>query len=483
MNHASIAVLATVGVLASLPVSAADADLKALREEIAQMKNAYEQRINALEKRLVDTERQAAAAGSKAETAASQARVAREAGRQPAAASAFNPEISLVLSGMYNTTSQDPRQDPTGAAGRERRIQGLLPAGGELNPEARAWNLGESELAIAANIDPHLRGTFLAAISPANEIGVEEAHIQTIGLGNGVGIKAGRFFSGIGYANEQHPHMWDFSNAALPYEAFFGPQLGYDGIQFKWVAPTDLFLELGAEFGRARGFPANDGERNKNGLMSGSLFAHVGGDVGVANSWRAGASFFASKPRDRTFDDADSTGTTVTNSFSGTSNTTVLDFVWKWAPEGSAKERGFTFQSEWFRRKESGDLNYNTTSAAGAFLAGPATDTFRSSQSGFYAQGVWQFRPHWRAGYRYDQLSAANMSVGLVDNGTLVAADLPLLQSFKPKRHTAMVDYSPSEFARIRFQVARDQTRPGITDNQVWVHYIMSMGAHGGHKY
>jgi hypothetical protein len=157
----------------------------------------------------------------------------------------------------------------------------------------------------------------------------------------------------------------------------------------------------------------------------------------------------------------------------------VLDFVWKWAPEGSAKERGFTFQSEWFRRKESGDLSYDTTAAS----LGTATDTFRSRQSGFYAQGVWQFRPHWRAGYRYDQLSAANMSVGLVDNGTLVAADLPLLQSFKPKRHTAMVDYSPSEFSRIRFQVARDQTRPGVADNQVWVHYIMSMGAHGGHKY
>ena len=46
-----------------------------------------------------------------------------------------------------------------------------------------------------------------------------------------------------------------------------------------------------------------------------------------------------------------------------------------------------------------------------------------------------------------------------------------------------MVDYSPSEFSRIRFQVSRDQTRPGITDNQVWVHYIMSMGAHGAHKY
>lgn len=484
MSRTSLIMLAASGVLASLPAAAADTDLKALREEIAQMRQAYEQRINALEKRLVDTEKQAVVARSTAETAANQAQVARAAGRQPVAASAFNPEISMILSGMYNNTSRDPRQDSTGAAGRERRIQGLLPAGGEFNPEARAWNLGESELAISANIDPHFRGTFLAAISPANEIGVEEANIRTLGLGNGLGIKAGRFFSGIGYANEQHPHLWDFSNAALPYEAFFGPQLGYDGVQLKWLAPADLFLELGAEFGRARSFPANDGERNKNGLMSGSLFAHVGGDVGVSSSWRAGASFFASKPRDRSYDDIDTTNTSpsglVTNSFSGKSNTTVLDFVWKWAPEGNAKSRGFTFQSEWFRRHESGDLTYDTTAAS---LVGTATDSFRSTQTGLYAQGVWQIMPRWRTGYRYDQLSAATMSVGLVDNATLTAADLPLLQSFKPKRHTAMVDFSPSEFSRIRFQVARNQTRPAVNDNQVWVHYIMSLGAHGAHKF
>ncbi|MDZ4255301.1 MAG: TonB-dependent receptor [Sulfuritalea sp.] len=481
MDRLSISVLAACGVLASFPAAAADAELQALREEIAQIRKSYEQRIDALEQRLVDTEKQAAAQGARstAETAAGQAQVARDASRQPAAASAFNPEISMVLAGMYNNTSQDPRQDPTGAAGRERRIQGLVPAGGELNPEARAWNLGESELALSANIDPHFRGTFLAAISPANEIGVEEAHIQTLGLGNGFGIKAGRFFSGVGYANEQHPHLWDFSDAALPYQAFFGHQLAYDGVQLKWLAPTDLFLELGAEFGRARGFPANDGERNKNGLMSGSVFAHVGGDLGVANSWRGGASFFASTPRERTYDDVDSTNTTVTNSFSGKSNTAVLDFVWKWSPEGNARDGGFKFQSEWFRRREAGELTYDTAAAS----LGTAADSFRSAQTGFYAQGVWQFMPQWRAGYRYDQLSAANLAVGLVDSATLAAADLPLLQSFKPQRHTAMVDFSPSEFSRIRFQVARDQSRPGINDNQVWVHYIMSLGAHGAHKF
>ena len=471
MNRLSISVLAACGVLANHSAAAADADLQALREEIAQMKKSYEQRIDALEKRLVDTEKQAA----------NSVQVAREASRQPASASAFNPEISLILSGMYNSTARDPRQDPTGVAGRERRIQGLLPSGGEFNPEARAWNLGESELAISANIDPHFRGTFLAAISPANEISVEEAHIRTLGLDNGLGIKAGRFFSGIGYANEQHPHAWDFSDAALPYQAFFGPQLGYDGVQVKWVAPTELFLELGAEFGRARSFPANDVERNKNGLMSGSLFAHVGGDVGVANSWRAGASYFASKPRGRTYDDVDSGNTLVTNSFSGRSNTTVLDFVWKWAPEGNATERNFKFQGEWFRRHESGSLTYDIdgVGAPGA----PLTDSFSSTQTGFYAQGVWQFMRDWRVGYRYDRLASADTSVGLVDRGALAAADLPILRGYTPQRSTAMMDWSPSEFSRIRLQFARDQTRPGVTDDQVWVHYIMSLGAHGAHKF
>ncbi len=484
MNHASIAVLAAFGLLASLPAVAADADLKALREEIAQMKKSYEQRIDALEKRLVDTEKQAIAVRSTAETAASQAQAAQAtsmASRQPAAANAFNPEISVILSGMYNNTSQDPRHDPTGVAGRERRIQGLLPSGGEFNPEARAWNLGESELSISANIDPHFRGTFTAAISPANEIGVEEAYIQTLGLDNGIGIKAGRFFSGIGYVNEQHAHTWDFSDASLPYQAFFGPQLGYDGVQLKWVAPTELFLELGAEFGRALSFPANDGERNKNGLLSGSVFAHVGGDIGVANSWRAGASYFATKPHHRTYDDVDGSNTLVTNSFSGKSNTTVLDFVWKWAPEGNATERNFKFQSEWFRRHESGDLTYDVDGVGAP--GGPLTDGFRSTQTGFYAQGVWQFMPAWRLGYRYDQLASADASVGLIDRGTLAAADLPILRDYTPKRSTAMVDWSPSEFSRIRLQYARDQTRPGVTDDQVWVHYIMSLGAHGAHKF
>ena len=46
-----------------------------------------------------------------------------------------------------------------------------------------------------------------------------------------------------------------------------------------------------------------------------------------------------------------------------------------------------------------------------------------------------------------------------------------------------MLDFSPSEFSRVRLQVARDQAREGVTDNQLFLQYQMSLGAHGAHGY
>jgi hypothetical protein len=46
-----------------------------------------------------------------------------------------------------------------------------------------------------------------------------------------------------------------------------------------------------------------------------------------------------------------------------------------------------------------------------------------------------------------------------------------------------MIDWSPSEFSRIRLQFARDYSRADATDNQVFLQYIASLGAHGAHKF
>lgn len=456
----------TVPAFVSTPAAAAtDTDLVEIRQQLKLMKDAYEQRIAALEAKLAQTESTARRAGEDAARAQADATAAAQ---RPASASSFNPEISLVLSGNYTRLSQSPSL---------RRIQGFVPAGGEAMPETRSFNLGESELGISANIDPLFRGNLRLSVAGDNTVGVEEATVETLALGAGANLKAGRFLSGIGYQNQQHAHTWDFSDAPLAYQAFFGGTLGMDGVQARWLAPTPFYLELGAEAARARSFPANDEDRDKNGLMSGAVFAHAGGDVGISNSWRAGVSYFGTSPSERSFDDPLVSG--LKNHISANSRTWVLDGVWKWAPGGDASERYVKLQGEYFRRSENGALTYDTDNA----LLGTQRGDYRSRQSGFYAQAVWQFMPRWRVGYRYDRLDSGTMALGLVDSGALTLASLPLLAAYNPHRNTLMADWSPSEFSRIRLQFARDASRPDATDNQVWLQYVMSLGAHGAHNF
>ena len=46
-----------------------------------------------------------------------------------------------------------------------------------------------------------------------------------------------------------------------------------------------------------------------------------------------------------------------------------------------------------------------------------------------------------------------------------------------------MIDWSPSEFSRLRLQYARNDIRPDVTDNEWFLQYILTLGAHGAHKF
>jgi hypothetical protein len=461
---------------APLGAHAADsAELAQIREQIKQMKESYEARIQALEKRLQQAESTVGNALDKAGKAEEKAiqTAAAPAASSSASASAFNPEVSLILSGTYANLSQDPAN---------YRIAGFLPNGGEIGPGQRGFGLGESELVVAANIDPYWRGQFTLAVTPEDAVAMEEAFVQSLGLGNGFTLKAGRFYSGIGYLNEQHAHTWDFADAPLAYQAFFGGQFKDDGVQLKWLAPTDLFVELGAEVGRGSNFPASN--RARNGFGSATLFAHLGGDVGASHSWRAGLSLLRTSPQGRAYDDIDSTGVGVTNSFNGNSRLEIADLVWKWAPNGNPVYTNFKLQGEYFRRTEDGTLACDDADpATPSNCTGGLSDSYRSSQSGYYVQGVYQFMPRWRVGLRTERLDSGAASIGLINNGALVATDLPAFAAYKPSKNSLMFDYSPSEFSRFRLQFAQDKSRPEATDNQMFLQYQMSLGAHGAHKY
>jgi hypothetical protein len=378
------------------------------------------------------------------------------------AQSKFNPDISLILQGTAASSSQDPDK---------YQITGFAPSGGEVAPAPRGFSLSETELIIGANVDAYFRAQFTAALTPDNQVEIEEAFFQTLGLGEGFSVKGGRFLSGIGYLNDIHQHAWDFQDAPLVYKAFLGGRFNEDGVQARWVAPTDLFIELGAEAGSGRSFPASDA--GSKGAPAGSVFGHVGGDLGPSTAWRAGLSYLQVDAKDRAFDEVDSLGNPVAQAFTGKSRLWIADFVLKWSPGGNAASTNFKLQGEYFRRREDGELSVDTLSGA-----------YSSNQSGWYLQGVYQFMPRWRAGYRYDRLNHGTVDNGIVDSGAASAADFPLLMTdYNPTRQTVMVDFSPSEFSRFRLQLASDKSQQGVTDNQVLLQYILSLGAHGAHKF
>lgn len=412
--------------------AAVDDELRTLREQVQQM-----------EKRLQKTESDAAAS-SPAKT-----------GRPASGENAFNPAISLILSGTYASFDKDPGVPVTGFA---------------LSPNdhgySRSFNLGESELGISANIDPQFRGVATFALEAGGGLGVENAYVQSSALGHGFNLKMGRFFSGLGYLNELHAHSWDFVDQPLVYRILWDNQTGEDGLQLKWLAASDTFIELGAELGRGRGYPGTD-RQDYNGAGSVAAYAHLGDDIGSSNSWRAGVSVHQTK---RVNAAAEAFG--VSNSYTGDSLSSGADFVWKYAPDGNTTKSTFKLQGEYFQRRQNGLLTYDT-GTTGANI----TDSYSVTQSGWYLQGVYQFMPRWRAGLRYDQLDAGHAEVGAS------LTSVPANYAFTPTRYTLMADYSPSEFSRFRLQLAQDNSRAGLNDNLLFVQYVMSLGAHGAHQF
>ncbi len=460
-------VAAAIAAAFAMPVvatAADDAEIGRIRDEIKSMKDGYEGRIRALEERLrkAETEQMAAPAPASGPAPA-------YAGKPIVSQSGFNPAISLILDGKYQNLRRDPET---------YQIGGFIPGGEEIGPGGRSFNLGESELTISANIDPYFSGVFIAAVTPENEVEVEEGYFQNTGFIPGATLKAGRFLSGFGYLNEVHAHAWDFVDAPLVHQAFFGGQLKEDGVQARWVAPTPVFLEVGLEAGRGANFPGS--ERNKNGSNSGQIFFHVGDDVGASNSYRVGASYRKTTAAGRQYEDVNSLDEDVVNAFDGDSKMWGVDFVWKWAPNGDPTSRNFKFQAEYLHREEDGSLTYDVD---GTSTPGSGSDIYSSRQSGWYLQGAYQFMPRWRVGLRYEELDRGTVDIGLVTSGTLGTGDFPLLAENDPKRSTAMVDFSPSEFSRLRLQYARDEARFGEKDDQIFLQYIMSLGAHGAHKF
>lgn len=431
-------------------------DTQELRREIDRLRSDYEGRIQALEQRLKAAET-AVAAPPPAPAAAAAPSSAAPVAAAPGAGRGL--DLSLILSGQYGRTRQDPAN---------YRIRGFpLPPDAETGPGTRGFSLNETELRLAANIDPWFLGVANIALAPDNSVSVEEAFVQTTSLGHGLTLKGGRFLSGVGYLNAQHRHTWDFADAPLAYQAMLGSQYADDGLQFTWLAPTDRLVELRAEVGRGRSYPGSDPGGNGAGMAS--LSAHMGDDVGDSHSWRAGVSYLRAKAAGQSLLAQDASGGDVLNAFTGNTQLWIADAVWKWAPGGNATRTSLKLQGEYLHSTRDGSLLADT---AGAATAG----AFRSVQSGWYVQGVYQFMPRWRVGWRTERLSPGTPDFG-ANNGLL------RVDTGHARKNSLVLEHDPSEFSRLRLQLAQDRARAGSSDLQWLLQYQMSLGAHGAHGF
>ena len=493
LRGAALGLPICVGMFAAPPASADD-DLVGLKREMEQMRQQYddqlkriqqqyETRLQQMEKRVEAAEKQAARASAKAVTAqqtaasaqlqAASAKQSVETAQQtPAAApeavappapapegaaasaAAFNPAIGAVINGTAMAANHNPDN---------WRVPGV-PLGSDAKPPPRGLGLGESEINLQANADQVVFANLTLAFERDNTVGVEEGFIQPTALPYGFTVKAGRFFSGIGYLNEQHSHVWDFVDQPLPYMAFLNTQYDDEGAQVRWLAPTNMFLEFGGELLRGDAFPAGGTNNQNAGLGAWSAFVHAGDDIGDSASYSVGLSQLWTAAKNRTSTDA----TGGTDSFSGTDHTYILDGVYKWAPNGNFAQTYVKLQSELFLRQEQGRFVPAGGPSAGLhFSSGP--------QTGFYVQGVYQFIPQWRVGLRYDQVHAPFL-------GSAFAGTTLDNLGATSRRYSAMLDYSPSEFSRFRVQYNMDYARPQ-SDNEFILQYIVSIGAHGAHQY
>ena len=380
---------------------------------------------------------------------------------------AFNPGIGLVLNGTWASY-------PTAAG--QRQIPGFM-LGDGAGLTQQGFGLGESELDLSSNFDNLFTG--FGALSfhenhGVDSVEVELAYLQTIAMPEGFQVTAGKFFSDFGYQNSRHAHVWDFVDQPLVYEAMLNNQYSDPGLQVTWLAPTDTYLLFGAEAFSGDNFPAGGAAHSGNGANT--AFVKMSQDVGDSSTWFAGLSYMSARSANRAsldpgteFSDQGVDGAPF---FSGTSNILGADLVWKWSPHGNFYETNFVFQTEYLQRRESGTVS-SVQCPVGVSCGG---SNYHGTAEGWYVQGAYQWMPQWRVGLRYDRMTSDNTVTGLYQPTQLQA------NGYAPHRESAMVDFSNSEFSRIRLQFNRDQSGPRAY-NEVFLQYIVAMGAHPAHTF
>ncbi len=384
---------------------------------------------------------------------------------QVTSGTSFNPSISVIPEGIYYADDSSG-----GALGLVPEADGFAGTPtGEGRDLARGFILGETEFTFSGAVDPYFDVTAIASVS-GDGISLEEAYARTRRFPAGLALKAGKFYSAVGYANRQHPHQWDFVDQSLPYAMLLGGAVNDVGVQVTYLPKTPFYVQVGAEAlqGENPGVanvlgpgvdPALSDEAGPR-LFTG--FAKVAPNVGLDDALQIGVSGgYSSQHQEET----------VTGYAQGTAWFAGTDWVFKHDASGTGGKGSFVLSAEYLYREKR--LNV----AASPDEASVGTP-WRARQDGLTVSGVWGFVPRWTLNLRYD-------AVGVLAND--VARDPLGSTSYDASRRvSAALTFNPTEFSRIRAQVNRGDVPIGGERRrfvQLFLQYQLSLGAHGAHAF
>jgi len=348
-------------------------------------------------------------------------------GAQPANASfsqnAYLPDIALLI----NSSAVGRNVDNVDYSSYETPgfIDGDPDKEIPFNPD-RGFNLNYAEVAMSSAVDPYFDAFAVFHMTSA-EFEIDEAYVSTRDLPYGMKVKAGKFKSAFGRYNEKHQHAWEFSEQPLVYAGFFGPEgLSDPGVQLQWVAPTDTYLMLGVEAMQGTN-EQSFGYEKGNSLYN--TYAKTSADISDDTSVLVGASYIHGKNIEGNTDiyAADLTVQTQLNSYSS-----------------------LAWQSEYLYRNMEQDVQ-------------------TGRQDGMYTQLVYDVNQNYAMGARYDILMKNNLGDSNLD------------------MYTAMIEYKPFEFSRLRLEYSFDKSKyySGEQKNvqQLMLELNIAVGAHGAHSY
>lgn len=355
-----------------------------------------------------------------------------------AALANFNPDLAVILDVAAGWFSGEGK---------------AITAGGH-DPQKTGFTFQQLELSIGKSVDPYFRFDANLVFSQFG-VEVEEAYATTLALPLNLQVRAGQFLTRFGRLNATHPHTWEFIDQNFALTRIFGGEGNRGlGVELSWLAPLPWFAELVVAITDAAG------ASTARSFLGGGEF-----DIASPLDFQTTAALKQFFPlTDALSLNVGLSAATGPNPTGNDNRTDVygLDFYLRWRPVSGAAQRWIALQAElfWRRRQIPDDLLQDLNA---------------------YAQIVWRFADRWSAAARYEWGSA---SWGL--DGERSTKDW-LDPAWTGERHraSAAVTFHPSEFSRLRLQVARDDA-PSLSPDPIWSAFLAAeffVGAHAAHPF